>query len=186
MAFRKPKPSDELRGKIMLVVGLTGVGTEVSRRAHAFGMQVGAIDARELERPKFIFSLDKPAKLMERLAEADVVVLACPLTNETRGLMGNDQFRAMKKAAYFVNVESDDLVNRPALEEALQNQTIAGAGLGGINHRNPSVANLVINPHVDRPSPAGQDRQWRLFRENIRRFVAGEALLEVVDKSNGF
>jgi phosphoglycerate dehydrogenase-like enzyme/glyoxylase-like metal-dependent hydrolase (beta-lactamase superfamily II) len=180
-----PKPTDELRGKTMLVIGLSGVGTEVSRRAHAFGMRVMAIDAGEMERPKFVFSLDKPAKLMERLPQADVVVLACPLTSQTRGMMGNDQFKAMKKTAYFVNVQGDELMNRRALEEALHNYTIAGAGLCTDNP-DTSIANLVVNPPTDRPSRGGQDRQWRLFRENIRRFVVGEALLGVVDKAKGF
>src|SRR5262245_22970429 len=89
-------PRRELHGKTMLVVGLGGIGTDISRRAAAFGMRVLAIDPKEMPRPAFVFSLDKPAKLTELLPQADVVVLACPLTAETRGLIGEAQLRAMK------------------------------------------------------------------------------------------
>src|SRR6266849_3001805 len=109
----------EFRGKTMLVVGLGGVGTEISRRAQAFGMRVMAIDPKEMERPAFVFSLEKPMKLMERLPDADLVILACPLTNETRDLMGEKQFKAMKKTAYFVNIAREGLMDEPALIAAL-------------------------------------------------------------------
>src|SRR5262249_4445476 len=75
---QEAKPQ-ELHGKTMLVVGLGGIGTQIGRRAHAFGMRVLAVDPKDMERPDFVFSLDKPAKLMELLPKADVVVLACPL-----------------------------------------------------------------------------------------------------------
>ena len=176
----------------MLVVGLGGVGTEISRRANAFGMRVIALDPKDVERPPFVFALDKPANLMERLPEADVVILACPLTNETGDLMGEKQFGMMKKTAYFINIGPEGLVQKPALVAALDKHQIAGAGQDAIDSnkfRYPifqSSPNFVVTFHEDRPSPGGQERQWRLFRENIRRFVAGEALLGVVDKAKGF
>jgi phosphoglycerate dehydrogenase-like enzyme/glyoxylase-like metal-dependent hydrolase (beta-lactamase superfamily II) len=191
-----PDMPDELRGKTMLVVGLGGVGAEISRRAHAFGMRVLAIDPKDMERPPFVFSLEKPVKLMERLPQADVVVLACPLTNETRGLLGEKQFKAMKQTAHFVNVARDGLVQKDALLAWLKNNPVAVAGLhvtdsdfqskNAISQKLWRSTNVVTNLRLDRPSFAGQDRQWRLFRENIRRFVAGEALLGVVDKEKGF
>ena len=84
-AWRKPKTAQqELHGKTMLIIGLGGVGTQIARRAHAFGMRVQAIDPKDLERPDFVFSIDKPEKMMTLLPKANVVVLACPLTAETR------------------------------------------------------------------------------------------------------
>jgi len=71
-----------------------------------------------MERPSFVFSLDKPAKLMELLSQADVVVLACPLTAETRNMMSATQFRAMKSTAYFINIARGALVRTPALTAA--------------------------------------------------------------------
>ena len=94
----------------MLVVGLGGIGTQIARRAEAFGMRVMAIDPKDMERPAFVFSLDKPDELMELLPKADVVVLACPLTNETAGMIGAEQFEAMKTTAYLINVARGGLV----------------------------------------------------------------------------
>jgi phosphoglycerate dehydrogenase-like enzyme/glyoxylase-like metal-dependent hydrolase (beta-lactamase superfamily II) len=189
----KGEKLEELHGKTMLVVGLGGLGTEVSRRARAFGMRVLAIDPKDMERPAFVFSLDKPPKLMELLPKADVVVLACPLTAETRGLFGEPQFEAMKRSAYFINIARGGLVKMPALMEALRNRRIAGAGLDVTDpeplppgHSLWKMTNVVISPHVGGQSPEGKDRQWRLWRENVRRFVAGEPLLCVVDKEKGY
>src|SRR5436190_15789549 len=114
----------------MLVVGLGGIGTQISRRAEAFGMRVMAVDPNEaLVKPAFVFSLDRPAKMVELLPKADVVVLACPLTKETKGMFGASQFGAMKKSAHFINIARGGLVDQMAMLAALKQGTIAGAGL---------------------------------------------------------
>jgi len=192
--WRKPNGKlQELHGKTMLVVGLGGVGTQISHRAHAFGMRIMAVDPKEMARPDFVFSLDQPGKLMELLPKADVVILACPLTAETRGLMGEKQFQAMKKSAYLINIARGSIVQTPALVEALQNQQIAGAGLDVTDaeplpagHPLWKMTNVVISPHVGGQSAGATERQWRLWRENVRRFTAGEPLLCVVDKAKGY
>ncbi len=184
---------EELHGKTMLVVGLGGIGNQVSRRANAFGMRVLAVDPKDMPRPDYVFSLDQPAKLMDLLPQADVVVLACPLTDETRGLMGAKQFTAMKKSAYLINVARGGLVQTPALLKALEAKQLAGAGLDvtdpePVSGDSPLAGreNVVLSPHTGGKSPEADDRQWRLFRENVRRFVAGEPLLCVVDKAKGY
>jgi phosphoglycerate dehydrogenase-like enzyme/glyoxylase-like metal-dependent hydrolase (beta-lactamase superfamily II) len=183
----------ELHGKTMLVVGLGGIGTQISRRADAFGMRVRAIDPKKMERPDFVFSLDKPAKLMALLPRADVVVLACPLTTETTGLMGEKQFKAMKKTAYLINIARGGIVKTKDLAAALDKGIIAGAGLDVTdpeplpdNHPLWKRSNVVISPHTAGLSPDVQERRWRLWRENVRRFVAGEPMLCVVDKGKGY
>jgi phosphoglycerate dehydrogenase-like enzyme len=177
----------------MLVVGLGGIGTQVSRRAQAFGMRVMAVDPKDMEKPAFVFALAKPDKLMDFLPQADVLVLACPLTAETRGFIGEKQLAAMKPSAYLINIARGGLVQTDALVDTLKNNRLAGAGLDVIDpeplpdgHPLWTLGNVVISPHVGAHSSGGQDRQWRLFRENIRRFVVGEALLGVVDKGKGF
>jgi cyclase len=193
-SWRKPQGAlEELHGKTMLVIGLGGVGTQISRRAHAFGMRVRAIDPKDLPRPDFVFSLDKPDKLMDLLPHADVVVLACPLTAETRGLMGEAQFSALKPTAYFINVARGGLVQTAALASALEQKRIAGAGLDVLDpeplpegHPLWKMPHVVISSHIGAQAPGARERQWRLFRENIRRFVAGEPLLCVVDKERGY
>jgi cyclase len=179
----------ELHGKTMLVVGLGGIGTQIARRADAFGMRVMAIDPKEMEQPSFVFSLDKPSKLMELLPKADVVVLACPLTPETRGMIGASQLKAMKPTAYLINIARGGLVQTQALLEA----KIAGVGLDVTDpeplpgdHPLWKLPNVVISPHLGGQSDARADRQWRLWRENVRRFVAGEPLVCVVDKVKGY
>ncbi len=193
-SWRKPNSKlQELHGKTMLVVGLGGNGTQISQRAHAFGMRVMAIDPKDMERPSFVFSLDKLAKLMDLLPKADVVVLACPLTAETRGLMGETQFQAMKKSAYFINVARGGLVQTNALVAALEKKQIAGAGLDVTDpeplpdgHALWKMPNAAISPHVGGQSEGATERRWRLIRENVRRFAAGEALLCVVDREKGY
>jgi phosphoglycerate dehydrogenase-like enzyme/glyoxylase-like metal-dependent hydrolase (beta-lactamase superfamily II) len=193
-AWRKPETKlTELHGKTMLVVGLGGIGTQISRRAHGFGMRIVAIDPKQMDRPGFIFSLGKPDRLIELLPEADVVVLACPLTTETRGMMGPAQFAAMKKSAYFINIARGGLVHTPALVAALDKKQIAGAGLDVTDpeplpdgHPLWRMSNAIVSPHVGGDSDGAADRRWRLWRENIRRFVAGEKLLCVVDKEKGY
>jgi cyclase len=190
----KPEqPLAELHGKTLLVVGLGGIGTQVARRAHGFRMRVRAIDPKELERPSFVFGLDRPEKLMDLLPTADVVVIACPLTKETAGLIGPKQLAAMKPSAYLINVARGPIVQTSALLTALQKKQIAGAGLDVTDpeplpgdHPLWKQPNALISPHVGGQSPEGRERQWRLYRENVRRFVAGEPLLCVVDKVRGY
>jgi phosphoglycerate dehydrogenase-like enzyme len=148
-----------------------------------------AIDPKEMEQPSFVFSLDKPSKLMELLPKADVVVLACPLTPETRGMIGASQLKAMKPTAYLINIARGGLVQTQALLEA----KIAGVGLDVTDpeplpgdHPLWKLPNVVISPHLGGQSDARADRQWRLWRENVRRFVAGEPLVCVVDKVKGY
>jgi hypothetical protein len=118
---------------------------------------------KDIPRPDFIFSLDRPAKLNDLLPKADVVVLACPLTNETRGLLGRTQFQAMKKTAYMINVARGGVVDTPALVEALEQGRIAGAGLDVIDpeplpkgHPLWKSPNVVISPHIGGQSAGGQ------------------------------
>jgi phosphoglycerate dehydrogenase-like enzyme/glyoxylase-like metal-dependent hydrolase (beta-lactamase superfamily II) len=183
----------ELHGKTMLVVGLGGIGSQISRRAHAFGMRVQAVDPKDMERPDYVFSLDKPPKLMDLLPMADVVVIACPLTPETKGLFGDKQFAAMKATAYLINVARGGIVPTTALEAALKAKKLAGAGLDVVDpeplpneHPFWKMANVVISPHLGGQSADVQERMWRLYRENVRRFVASERLLCVVDKKRGY
>jgi phosphoglycerate dehydrogenase-like enzyme/glyoxylase-like metal-dependent hydrolase (beta-lactamase superfamily II) len=186
-------PPRELHGKTMLVVGLGGIGQQISRRAHAFGMRVMAIDPKDMERPSFVYSLDKPDNLMKLLPQADVVVLACPLTKQTSGLIGKEQLQAMKKSAYLINISRGGVLKTTDLAEAIEKKQIAGAGLDVVDpeplpegHALWKLTNVVISPHIGGQSEEARERQWRLWRENIRRFVAGEPMLCVVDREKGY
>jgi cyclase len=184
----------ELHGKTMLVIGLGGIGTQIARRAHAFGMRVMAIDPKvDMRRPGYVFSIDPPRTLMDKLSEADVVVLACPLTEDTRALIAERQLKMMKQSAFLINIARGGLVKTGDLVAALKAKQIAGAGLDvtdpePLPNDNPlwKLPNVIISPHIGGQSPEARERQWQLWRENVRRFVAGQPLLCVVDKGKGY
>ena len=188
-----PSQFIELRGKTMLLVGLGGIGTEVARRAHAFGVTVLATDPKVTERPKFVHHLGKPSELKSLLARADAVVNCAPLTAETEKLFSSDMFAAMKPTAYYIAVSRGKLTDTEALVYALKSKQIAGAGLDVTepeplpsDHALWKMPNVIITRHIASQSDQREERLWLLYRENLRRFAAGEPLLAVVDKQKGY
>jgi phosphoglycerate dehydrogenase-like enzyme/glyoxylase-like metal-dependent hydrolase (beta-lactamase superfamily II) len=186
---KEKMPPMELRGKKMLLLGLGGSGEQIARRANAFGTRVIALDDSASERPDYVFALEKLDRLNERLPQADVVVLALPLSEKTRDIMGAKQLMAMKKSAILVNAAHSALVDLEALAAAVKAGRIAGAGLdttdtGALkaDHALRKLPGVVLTLHQGQPAPEAQERQWRLLRENVRRFAAGEALLGVVTR----
>ncbi len=183
----------ELKGKTMLVVGLGGIGMEVARRAHGFGMRVAALDPREIAVPAFVAQLEKPERLNALLPQADVVTICAPLTPETKGMFGSAQFSLLKPSAYFINIARGKEFDNLALDQALRNGKLAGAGLDvtepeplPADHPLWKAPNLIITPHIANGSPECQARIRNLFIENMRRFASGEPLLNVVDKKAGY
>jgi phosphoglycerate dehydrogenase-like enzyme len=183
----------ELRGKTILVVGLGGIGTEVARRANAFGVKVIATDPKVTERPKFVHHLGRPAELKSLLGQADAVINCSPLTAETEKLFNADAFAAMKPSAFYIAVSRGKLTDTDALVYALKNKQIAGAGLDVTDpeplpndHDLWKMSNVIITPHVASRSEPRDERMWLMYRENLRRFAAGEPLLGVVDKQKGY
>jgi phosphoglycerate dehydrogenase-like enzyme len=183
---------DELMGKTLLVIGLGGIGSEVARRAAAFGMRVLATDPKVLERPLFVEELHKPPAFHSLLPRADVVACAVPLTNASRKMIAAPQFAMMKPGVVLINVARGGVIDTQALIDALDTKRVAAAGLD-VTDPEPLPKghplwsrNVIITPHTAGQSPAGERRRHELFRENLRRFAAGEMLLNVVDKTVGY
>lgn len=183
----------ELQGKTVLVVGLGGIGTETARRANAFGVRVIAVDPKITERPNYVHHLGKPDELRSIVGQADAVINCAPLTKETTKMFNADLFAAMKPSAYFISVSRGKLTDTDALVYALKNRQIAGAGLDVTDpeplppgHELWKMPNVIITPHVASRSEPRDERMWLMYRENLRRFAEGEALLGVVDKKNGY
>lgn len=177
-----------LRGKTVLIVGLGGIGTEVAKRADALGMRVIGTRASARPTPDYVRRVGKPEELAAMLPEADVVVMAAPLTPATRGLFNAAMFARMKRSALFINVARGGVVVTPDLIAALQARTIAGAGLDVTDpeplppdHPLWKAPNVIITPHVAGSTDIGIEAQMRLLRENVRRYAAGEKMLSVVD-----
>jgi phosphoglycerate dehydrogenase-like enzyme len=180
-------------GKTMLVVGLGGIGSEVAKRAHALGMKVVATRASGRTGPQFVSYVGLPDELLKLASEADFVVNTAPLTPQTTGIFDAAFFAKMKPSAYFINVARGRSVVTSALVEALNNKKIAGAGLDVTDpeplppdHPLWKAPNVIITPHVANDSDLGFDAQMQVVRENLRRYLAGERMLSVVDVSRGY
>ena len=196
----------ELRDSTLGIVGYGSIGREVGRLGRAFGMRVLALrrsrgQAKESYAsehtgdgegtiPERFFA---PEELHEMLAECDYVVVALPLTPETKHLIGEAELRAMKPSAYLVNIARGAIVDEAALVRALRKGWIAGAGLD-VFEREPlpddsplwSMDNVLISPHVAGFTPRYDERAAALFAENLERYLSGKPLLNLVDKNRGY
>jgi phosphoglycerate dehydrogenase-like enzyme len=183
---------DELMGKTLLVVGLGGIGSEISRRAAAFGMRVVATDPKVLERPLCVDELHKPSAFHALLPQANVLASAVPLTNVSRKMIGAKEFGMMKPGVILINVSRGGVVDTQALIDALDRKQVAAAGLD-VTDPEPLPKghalwsrNVIITPHSAGQSPGGERRKHEVMCENLRRFASGEMLLNIVDKNVGY
>jgi phosphoglycerate dehydrogenase-like enzyme len=182
-----------LESRTLLVVGLGGIGTEIARRGHGFGMRVIATRRGDDPGPAYVERVGKPADLLSMLPEADVVALAVPLTAETERMIDARAFAAMKRGTYLVNIARGKVVDQDALVAALRDGTLAGAGLDVTDpeplpaaHPLWTFPNVLITPHMAADGALTEERARALLVENFRRFDAGEPLLNVVDLAAGY
>jgi D-2-hydroxyacid dehydrogenase (NADP+) len=182
----------ELQDLTLGVVGLGHIGRTVASLGKAFGMHVAGVSRHggAVDDVDEVFTPDGLSKVLSR---ADYLVLCVPLTAETRGMMGVDEFRLMKESAYLINVGRGPLVREDTLLEALRRRWIAGAGLDVFEKEplapdNPlyNLDNVIISPHVAGVTPYYWQRMAKLFVENFKRFLAGEELEKKVDKERGY
>jgi phosphoglycerate dehydrogenase-like enzyme len=183
----------ELEGRTALIVGLGGIGTQTARRAHGLGMRVIATRGSRREGPGYVEYVGLAHEAVELAARADVVINTAPLTDQTRGMFDRAFFQAMKPTAYFVSVGRGASTVTGDLLAALQNGEIAGAGLDVTDpeplpegHPLWQTPRVIISPHTGGRSDRGRDRLFTLVRENLRRYVAGEPLLSVVNIERGY
>lgn len=184
----------EVTGMTMGIVGLGGIGTATAYRAHyGFSMNILAVDPKPLPKPAFVAELHSLDWLPEMVPQVDVLVSSAPHTRLSEGMFNESVFRAMKRTAYFINVSRGKLVDTPALVRALKEGWIAGAGLD-VAYREPlppdeplwTAGNVIITCHSSGHSQNTPGRIADLFAENVRRYVAGLPLLNVVDKKRGY
>ncbi len=183
----------ELSGRTMLVVGLGGIGSQVAQRANALGMRILATRGSRREGPDYIEYVGLSDEAIKLATEADVVVNAVPLTESTRGMFNKAFFAAMKPGAYYISVGRGQTTVQADLLEALNNGQIAGAGLDvtdpeplPADHPLWNTPRVIITPHTAANSTETFGRIQALVTENLRRYVAGEPLLSVVDIQRGY
>ena len=183
---------EDLEGKVLGILGLGQIGRPLAARAAAFGMRV--VGARRT--PGSVPHVDEvlaPDRTDDLLRMADYIVALLPLTPETKGRMGEREFRLMKPSAVFINVSRGPIVQEQALIRALREGWIAGAGLDVFdveplpgNHPLYEFPQVIITPHVSGITPKFFERIATIFGENIRRYVAGEPLANVIDVARGY
>jgi len=173
---------EELGGKTVGIVGAGAIGTEVALRCRPLGMRVIATKRSPMPLPAYdeVMGADQLPRL---LAESDYVVLACPLTTETRGMIGETQLRLMKATSFLLNIARGGLIVEHDLIRALREGWIAGACLDAFAQEplpadSPlwDVKRLIITPHASSSSPLVMQRAEQEFVANLRRFIANEPL----------
>jgi len=134
-----------------------------------------------------------PEELPYLLAESDYVVVALPLTEETRTLIGEAELRAMKPSAVIVNIGRGAIIDEAALVRALKEGRIAGAALDVFQQEPLSgeselwgMDNVIVTPHISGGTPRYMERAVELFCHNLRRYVSEEPLRNVVDPARGY
>jgi phosphoglycerate dehydrogenase-like enzyme len=198
---------DELFGATVGLVGYGSIGRQVARLARAFGMKVLALkrDVRSLEEQGYVIAetgdpsgeipdrFYPPQALHSFLAECDYVVVTVPLYGETRHLIDGKALDAMRSNAVLINVARGDIIDEAALIEALRKEQIRGAALD-VFAEEPllessalwDLPNVLISPHVSGFTPHYDARATDVFAENLRRFISGEPLLNLVDKARHY
>ena len=183
----------ELTGSVMGIFGFGGTGRAVARRAAAFGMTVNALDRDPVPNSPEVAAVWGPERFEHLLATSDVVAVCCPLTPETRGRFDAAAFARMKSTAYLVNVTRGEVMVEEDLANALESGAIAGAALD-VAPREPlppdsrlwALPNVTMTPHTAGASQFRAERNLDRFVDNLRRFVAGEPLEGIIDKSLGY
>lgn len=186
----------DLEGRTLVVVGIGSVGREVARVARALGMYVIGVDLQDLTADPSAVGLDEfypVEQLHTALSRAEHLVLIVPHTPETEGMIGAPELAALPRGAFFVNIGRGALVDEPALVEALRSGHLGGAGLDvfatePLPEDSPlwEMPNVLISPHSGSTSDRENGRLMDIFCENLRRYLAGEPLLNVLDTRRMF
>jgi phosphoglycerate dehydrogenase-like enzyme len=186
----------EIEGRTMFVAGLGGIGTGTARKAHALGMRITATRSSSREGPDFVEYVGLAHETPELVAQADVVVNALPLTDQTRGLFDSAMFNRMKRGSYYISVGRGGTTVTDDLISALESGQLGGAALDVTDpeplpdgHPLWTAPNIIISPHSSSHGAnlgVDGDRAWQVMREQVRRYVAGEKIYNVVDIEKGF
>lgn len=183
-----------LSGKTACVVGLGAIGAACAERLAALGVRVTGVRRRKNQPlPKGVVRAEGPEGLDELLAEADFVIVATPLTDATRNLIDARRVALLKPGAYLVNIARAAVVDQAAMLSALRSGALAGAGLD-VFAEEPLPAtspiwdlpNVIVTPHSSGNYPGYVDQATSIFAENLRRYRAGQPLINVVDRQAGY
>ena len=185
-------PCIELRGKVICIIGTGHIGTAAAQRARAFGLKT--VGVRRSTRPcEFFEQVFSQDRLTDALASANFVAVACPLTAETQGMIGVQELASMKPGAYLINIARGRILQDEAVLAALESGQLGGAFLDAFDpeplptdHPYWSARNVTLIPHDSHASEFIGDNIVDLFCANLRRWIAGEPLVNRIDRSRGY
>jgi phosphoglycerate dehydrogenase-like enzyme len=183
----------EVEGKTVGIVGLGNVGLTLARKAKALGMRVLATKRNPGAAPDFVDELGGPGFLPTLMAQADFIVLLLASVPSTFNILGEKELRLLKPSAYLVNLTGGRAVEEKLLVRALKEKWFAGAMLDAFE-RQPlpqeselwNLPNVIITPRIAGITSEKWPALLPVFKDNLRRFLAGEPLLNVVDKEMGY
>jgi phosphoglycerate dehydrogenase-like enzyme len=177
---------DDLRGQTLLLIGVGAVGSVLAGYARALGLKVIGVRRSPRKPDDPVDELHPPSRLPELLARADWIVIACPLTNETRNLLDAEAFRRTKPGARLVNIARGEIVEEAAMIDALKSGHLAGAALDA--HRREPLAsdsplwdlpNVIVTPHNASASKGNEQRCAEMFIANFGHWLRGEPMFNV-------
>ncbi len=180
----------DIQDRTVGIIGFGAVGKEIARLAGNVGMRILAMDKLVMKREKNVLGVDEVfpiTGLHEIISESDFLVIAAPLTAETEGMIGKRELQVMKPTAYLINVARGAILNQSDLIAAVKERSIAGAGLDVFETEPlPSdselwdLPNVILSCHMAGSTSNSRNRDIDLFCENLRRYLAGSQLLNVV------
>lgn len=182
-------------GKTLGVIGYGEIGRAAAVRAHALGMKIHVIRRRPQlsEEDPIVEKSFTTAQRGDMIAGCDYLLVAAPLTGETRGLVGPEEFRRMKPSMVIMNVGRGPVIDEPSMIKALSEGTIKGAGLDVFDveplpagHPFWGLSNVLISPHCADHTATWTDEAMQFFLENLKRYQEGQPLQNLVDKKSGY
>jgi len=187
------RPTADLHRKRVGIVGLGGNGRRLAQVLSPFRVTIRATDYFPEHQPPEVEQLLPHTQLLELAAWSDMLILTLPLNASTKGIINHKVFDAMPRGSWLINVARGQCVNEGDLVEALDRGQLAGAGLDvtavePLPPESPlySHPNVLITPHVGAQSGPRYDDSTRLICENLKRYLAGQPLFNIVDKKLGF
>ncbi|HKQ00270.1 MAG TPA: D-2-hydroxyacid dehydrogenase [Actinomycetes bacterium] len=182
------RPLRELSGQTLFLVGLGEIGREVARLGKAFGMRTVGFRRTEGPPPEWVDEVHGPQRLAELAGQADTMVVSLPMTEQTAGLVDRAIIGRLPANCIFVNIGRGGVVDEPALTDALRDRRIAGAVLDvfatePLPADSPlwTLPNVLVTPHAVAVSPRENERIAELFSDNLRRYLDGRPLRNVVE-----
>lgn len=184
---RTPDFPRDLAGQTVVIYGLGSIGSEIARLARALGLKVIGVRRSPLQPGDPVDELHPPQQLDALLARADWLVIASPLTEETRGLINATRLARLPRGARLINIGRGEIIDEPALMEVLQSGHLAGAYLD-VFEKEPlaensplwTLPNVIVSPHNSAASSGNDGRIFRLFLDNLGRWQRKENLHNAV------